>query len=211
MYFPAVCKIEKACSSDLTRPGLASPYLDLQSPSQPMLVATDGYILVALPVVVEPGDKPGMVPAGAILLARKFKNRQPKQADGSREEPRSIIRCEARQCVVSTPDGEVSFPRPEAAFPEHWRQVVPRPGMNFPVKEMCFNPYLLVRIMDACGLSGSRACVGAGLQFSPEGVSVKTVPGAVAGITLRFTDCLSPIRVDSLPHGAEGAVMPMRL
>lgn len=70
-------KLETIASKDITRQTLVNPWLDLSDPKKPMLVATDGHRLMALPADewVEEHDTHGPVPIDAIKAARKLKTR----------------------------------------------------------------------------------------------------------------------------------------
>ena len=59
-----------AASPKANRPAIQEPYLDIQA-GVGALVATDGLMLVALPVTLEEGDVAGYVSGEALKLARK--------------------------------------------------------------------------------------------------------------------------------------------
>lgn len=71
-------KIEAAASAESTRVEITDPYLEITRPAQGedpgegVIVASDGHMLVSLPVLTGPGDEAGYVPGAALAAARKL-------------------------------------------------------------------------------------------------------------------------------------------
>ncbi|HZN68020.1 MAG TPA: hypothetical protein VFB66_22230 [Tepidisphaeraceae bacterium] len=59
---------ERAVTGDVTRPHIASGWLDAEAK---VLVATDGHMLSIVPVDVGPRDRSGPIPPAAIAAARR--------------------------------------------------------------------------------------------------------------------------------------------
>lgn len=94
MKFETANKLEKIVSKDETRFALTHAYHDKDAS---MLVATNGHMLVALPVTENSTDDSGFVPVDALKAARKAK--------GLSESP-----------DVTIVDGKVSCPRVSMTF-----------------------------------------------------------------------------------------------
>lgn len=108
MIIPKPCKIELACSKDVSRGAIASPYLDQTEPTKPVVVATSGTVLAVIVPQFANGETPGYIPVDAIKRARK--------ANGN-----NLV-------LQSKPDGVeadgATFKRPDYTFP-NWRQIMP--------------------------------------------------------------------------------------
>ena len=107
-------QVEQAASKSGTRPLLEHCYLDTTG-TVPMLVATDGHILAAIPVEAT-SEEQGYVPVKALKTARKKVPKKAKEVEIN------------LNGTVSLPTGE-SWPRPthSGTFPQ-WRAVLPDPG-----------------------------------------------------------------------------------
>lgn len=70
MKFPTECKIESATSTDKHRWTMNDPFLDC-TPEQPIMVATDGYIMAVVPVEATKEEQ-GFLTATALKAARKL-------------------------------------------------------------------------------------------------------------------------------------------
>ena len=90
------CLVEKVCSTDATRPALSAPFLRGHH-----VIATDGHMLVALPVEREEHDVDGWVSVDALKAARKLD----KQSDVASITANGV-------CALSN---GATFPRPNAA------------------------------------------------------------------------------------------------
>lgn len=69
--------VELAVAKGDVRYYLNYVYLDLRVPKAPMLVATNGHFLIAVPVKPEANVKQGPIPVDAIKAARKANKREP--------------------------------------------------------------------------------------------------------------------------------------
>jgi DNA polymerase III sliding clamp (beta) subunit (PCNA family) len=63
--------IEKAVSKDKTRSAICEPYLDVSDKNNPVMVATNGWIMSVVPVEVQDDDESGYVSKEALAAARK--------------------------------------------------------------------------------------------------------------------------------------------
>lgn len=75
MKFPRACKLEEAASTDKGRAYIQEPYLDIKDGVGTM-VATDGRIMAAVPVEVDPADVPGHVNGDLLRTARAAQRRE---------------------------------------------------------------------------------------------------------------------------------------
>jgi hypothetical protein len=131
-------KIEKCCSTDDTRYVLNNPWTasvgepDAEGYRPAKMVATDGRMMVVLPVLLEPGETAGQIPVEAIKQARK--ERTPKlHANGS----------------VTLPNGVVMPRNHEVKLPAY-EQVIPAEDRPVTYK-VCFNAALLAKMQEAMG------------------------------------------------------------
>jgi hypothetical protein len=140
--------IEECVSRDETRPHLVSAHLDK---AKARLVATDGHMLVAIPVKVEAGDVDGPVPKEALREARSHANRtrysRKKGDDG-------LPRIRVGKRLLDT-GGAIYRRPPPCTFPP-WELVIPtvEPGEPGTVT-IGFNPHLFVAVAKAIG-EGTR-------------------------------------------------------
>lgn len=185
MIVPKNAKVEKCASKDQTRPVLTALHVrETDDPAVGMLEATDSYVLVRVPVTLESGDVAGLVPASALVEARK--------TAGRLADARLSVNGDV---AYTTKDGaEVHAPRPEGTFP--------RANELFPDGEVAFeigvNPALLVAAAEAMG--------------SPDGIRLTFVRKRGSSIETD-ADNLRPIKVQPLKgvNGAEAIVMPIRI
>jgi hypothetical protein len=178
MQLDPAFKIEKACSSDQSRPVLSCAYLDA---GEGKLVATDSYALAVVPVELEEGDTSGLVPAAAFQAWRKASTRTVPagfSANGAVE--------------VSGPDGSSSFVRPEGQFPR-WAELVgtPRDGGTGeelqPIAEFGIDAGLLARLAEAIG-AGKHGHVRVKVYSPLRPIRVESMSGEGFGIVM-------PVRV----------------
>lgn len=104
-------QVELCAAKNDVRYYLNEPYLDMSDLEHPMLVATNGHVLVAAPVEVVGKVSAGPVPGEAIKRARKHKTRKPGQ-------PTLTF---ARDMVGT---GDVMFRRHEPVHFPDWRKVI---------------------------------------------------------------------------------------
>jgi hypothetical protein len=140
MRFSPKAKPELACSTDPTRHNLHYVYLDTDSSR---LVATNGHVLIAEPVVLTREDKAGRVPAAALEAARKAVPKYETHAQLTLND----------HAVV--PDGP-TFPRPDGTTYVDWQRVLPVGDVQFTVS---FDAKLLLQLVKAAGTTGKTAQV----------------------------------------------------
>lgn len=173
--------VELVLSNDETRPHLNSAWLDVEAGR---LVATNGHALAIVPVELEPGDKAGPVPPGAVRAARK---RETECQEGA---------------VVC---GDVTYKRGDAEHPastaEKRAQIVPsfRPGDAGTVT-FGLNAALLLKLARSIGAHASEGYTFVGLTVKiPE-------PGKP------MLSCILVTPGTNLDDsGAVGALMPARV
>jgi hypothetical protein len=134
-------KIESAASKDAARKVITETYLDITD-GKGQLVATDGRILAAVPVEIEPGDVAGYVSAACLKAARKLSGRSDTASVGLNG-------------AASFADGS-TMPRtvdnPNSQYP-NWRQVVAAP-YETPAMVIRFDALLLWNLAQAMGTQG---------------------------------------------------------
>lgn len=175
-------KIEGVCSTDKLRCALAEPYLEIDNGAA-HLIATNGRMLVALPVETGTNDASGYVSRDVLKAARKAGNKRDK--------------AEISLNGVAEIAGGITMPREgvakECKFP-NWRQVVP----NFEGKQTLsigLDPAFLMAIANAIGSEGVSLTV----ELTGEKYHTGPIKVAPAG---KFI----------VGHGAPTAVlMPLRL
>lgn len=132
-YRPEVC-----ASSDEAREVLANVHFDAQ---KRCMVATDGHVLVKVPVdCVDDHDTTGPIPVAALKAANKH---------GGKREPLATMHANGSVMLASG----VTMPRPEdIVFPD-WERVIPT---DFGQQSVTFtiNADLLARIQKALGSNG---------------------------------------------------------
>lgn len=135
MKAPKAAKVEKAVAGNKDgRYSIQNAYLDCED-EQPYLVATDGHILVAVPVEADKAEH-GFISPDALKAARKGKGDV------------ISVSCNGN---LALPDGQ-TFPRPDSqgvTFPR-WRAVMPKADRPYVVK-IGLNPTLLKNLADAMG------------------------------------------------------------
>jgi hypothetical protein len=195
MIVPKTAKVEKAASKDKTRPVLTALHLNTNTDTATgkvtaTLEATDSYMLVRVPVTLEDGDVPGLVPASALVEARKSADRLSGDVTLSVNGDVSY----------RTKDGaEVHAPRPEGQFP--------RADELFPVElstfEIGVNPHLLAAAAEAMGCETIRLTFGKKRDYNQN-------------MDQHDADPLRPMVVRPLGgrgavHGSDAIVMPVRI
>ena len=139
MKVHAQAKIESVVSTDKFRRPLTEAYLDTDGP-QPMLVATDGYALVVLPVEAAKEEQ-GWISPAALKAARKLA----KKADTLEITCNgSLALNDGTQLPRSTDRSEGFYRYPQ------WRQVIP--ATDRPVAfRVALNADYLKRVADGLG------------------------------------------------------------
>ncbi len=128
-------KPEACVSRDETRPSLAQMHLDIDAK---VIVATDGHMLVKIPVQIDAADHSGPVPVQALKAARTEAGR------GRGEVAMSLNGA----CVL--PSG-AQFPRGEVGpFPDY-NQVIPTARVPLRIG---FNAAMLATLAQAMGTDG---------------------------------------------------------
>ncbi len=184
-------KPETAASSDPTRFVLHSVRLDASKPEAPILVSTDGRMLIAVPVAAEEGEtlESRTIPINVFPAARKAAGR-------------AFSYCTIGINGAYTLADGSTFPGnkelEDSAFPD-WRQVVPAPGRPGAIK-LTIDPHRLKAIADGLGVGKGESLT---LEIVPDGLpmpdhdTIKT-----NGEPVRITASKAP--------GAFAVLMPMR-
>lgn len=134
MNFPKNAKIEKVASTDISRPSLVNPYLDVERKA---LVATNGHAMVMVPVGIDDGDHAGPVSSEALQAARKAAGKSNDMAS---------ISVNGAQVIPGGP----TFPRPpEVEFPKYTAVIPEYPDECVRIS---FNPWLLMQVVEAMGV-----------------------------------------------------------
>lgn len=190
-------KLEAACSTDQSRPALASVYFDAERAE---LQASDSYIAARVPVEVGLGETTGFLPVEAVKASRK-RDAGGMYCNGAAEVMPAYWNGDAEAPAV------VSFPRPDAGQFPKLEQLWPTGEPAFTVG---INAGFLKRLAEALGAEDTAVS----LSF----VSRKNDAGEPTG----EPDPLRPIIVRPLrgtdsreaPFGglerAEGLCMPIR-
>ena len=182
--------IERAASTDDTRPQLAHPVL-----AGERLVATNGHILAVVPVVRDEADTDGPVPAEAFKAARKH------PAPGGA----AVVIANGD---VRVPFAGLSLTRPEAGTFPDWQRVVPTRAVVFSVG---IDARLLLALAQAVGADrGGKASVR--LDFVtdlPTDGSGERPERASATDAIRVTP--TGAVVDGEASAAFGLLMPCRV
>lgn len=127
-------------------------YLDLTD--VPVLVCTNGAALVVVPVQKEEGDTDGIIPASAILAAKKI---APKASE---------IRLRANS-HVEVPEALTLFERPTHKYPD-WREVRTRATSPNGIR-IALDPFKLLELVKAMGADGNgKRTEAVELRFNPE-------------------------------------------
>lgn len=141
MKIPSDILIEKACSTEATRPAIQEPYLDLSNVGAPCIVATNGTILAHVPVEIDASDVAGFVASSALKAARKL---------AKRNVPSVLL-----NRVATLQDGS-AMPRNglagDSTFPQ-WRNCVPS-TVGKPTARIAFNAGQLALLAQAMGTDG---------------------------------------------------------
>lgn len=137
MQFPTNSKPESVVNKNDARTALLNCYVDTTGP-QPHLVATDGHMLVAIPVIATT-DEQGYVSPVALKAARKL----------AKKNELAEIACNGS---LGLTDG-TQYPRPTqeeyGRFPQ-WQMVLPKPDRPTAVR-IGVNAAYLKAIADALG------------------------------------------------------------
>lgn len=135
-------KIEAIASGDRSRYNTSEPFLDTSVEGAPLLVATNGKAMAAVPVELQEGDAQGYVSADVLKTARKQAGRL-KQA------------CVKLNGVATLPD-ESTMPRhgkaKDGEFPK-WRNVWPEFDGKSTVR-VAIDAELLADLAKAMGTRG---------------------------------------------------------
>lgn len=177
-------EIERATSSDKTRPVLSCAHLNVD---KGRIEATDNYMAVVLPVEIEEGDTSGLIPAEALRALRKANGRH----------VRFSLACNG-DVELNTPDGVQTWKRPEGQFP-NLDQITPSEFSSFRV---VIDPAKLYALAKALG-ADRHVLIEFSLQPSAE-------EGEDVGF---FPSNLRPMRVtaDNNSNEAWGILMPARI
>jgi hypothetical protein len=153
------------CKASPDRCSIEHPYLDATDRENPVVVSTNGRMLVRVPVEIEEGDVSGPITESALKAARKLGNKRDEahiHANGS----------------LALDDGS-SLPRPVLGegvnFP-NWKQVIPEEG----TKVIAFNAQFLLDIAKAISGNGETVVT---IRFQDElsliRVTTSSNPGAL--------------------------------
>lgn len=136
---------EMACGKDASRPMLHDPWLEISPDGEGTLYATDSYVAVRIPVGLDSGDTPGVVPVGVLKAARQG--------------PMKHVLLNGDATAIGK-DGTVSAPRPDDHDPPNLAQLFP----EYPETSVSFaiNADNLVKIAKALG-----ADLGVRITFNP--------------------------------------------
>ena len=183
MKYEKKYEVDRIASRDDGRYAINMVLLDKTNPNKPVLVATNGRSLAAVPVTETETDDAGLVPVDALQHARKGRKTGTDSV--------ATVDCNG-SVVVHRENGKSEFSRENtrADFPD-WRAVVPK-HPDVPTHTVNLNGEYLADLLKALGTHRSRT----------NGYHVR----------LTFYDELSPIRVDSLDPdsaGAFGLLMPI--
>lgn len=173
-------KIEKAASSDESRPVLTHVNLTTDADGSRWLEATDSYKLVRLPAVDAEADADGMIPAAVFAEARKVR------VGGSITSGDTV--------TYSTKTGTGSARKGEGSFPKA-AQLFPAELSTFRVR---LNARLLLDVAEALG-AGREPLVT--LEFTagsdgPEGKPSNMRPIVVTAPASDGRALLMPVRID---------------
>lgn len=135
MKIPRQCCIEKVASKDKNRRVLNHPYLDMRTPGQSLIVATDGKAMVILKTQVSSDDTSGPISIDAIKAARKIKS-DTFTANGAHVLPNGML--------IPRPTQEAGHEYP------NWRQLLPSSDRK-PIASIVINPQLLIKVAEALG------------------------------------------------------------
>jgi hypothetical protein len=139
-------KLRAVCADNesiiATKYNLGEPYLDVE---EKVLVASNGYALVAFPVEPENNDISGIVPWAAFDAAAEIAF---EEDETSLQNVR--LDCGERVIVYNRTKEVCSYPRPKGKYP-NWKVVVPvRTGPA----TITLDARLLLGIQDALGCEG---------------------------------------------------------
>lgn len=116
----------------------------------PALIATNGRMLVIVPVEAESADVDGLIPVEALKAARKI---GPKSRN-------AVLSANGRVEYQTKDGGSTSVERPEGKWPPY-RSVIPKPDHAWVT--LCVNAEYLLAVQKAMGASGLTIC------FDPAG------------------------------------------
>lgn len=124
-------KVEKVCSTDKTKMTLNHMYLKIVNKEQAVLIATDGVMLVHVPVAPEGHDREGLVPPEALKYARRVQET---------DEQDNLTIDVSDKVTVKTSDisasyermSHLTFPTTTQVFPKH----EPRAFISFSVERL---------------------------------------------------------------------------
>lgn len=132
---------EECASRDTARPHVTVAHLDLDDLTDPRVVATDGRMMIAVPVVPEDGDTSGSLSPDALAAARKVAGKQANE----------IVLAAGKHYIL--PDG-TSMPRKDAGRFPSWRTLMPAYKAGDPgTVTIGFDARLLARLVKAMGVN----------------------------------------------------------
>lgn len=133
MKFPLDAVVEGCVDAGGGREHLAHVWLDAKAKT---IVASDGWIMAAVPVEVEPGDVSGYIPVPAMAEARRR---------GRGAGPVGKLACRDGVCALE--NDEVVWKRPEAGTFPPWQDVLNTAPVRGSRNTVSFriNPNLLIR------------------------------------------------------------------
>ena len=126
-------KPELIVSEDSTLPNIGHPHLDR---NKQKVIATNGHMMIILPVQCADADTSGAVPKDALKVARKEARKS------------SNVLLELNGAAKAT-NGQ-TFPRPDLSFPPY-EQLIPNFG-NAKTHTFAFNATYLKALSDALGI-----------------------------------------------------------
>lgn len=152
-------KVELVASTDVTRPHLLHPYLDVEAK---VLVATDGHRLIKHPVIIDDGDVSAFVSVASIKAARKL---APKGEDLEINVGAKTLRL-IDGMTMPTPKSDYPFPPYEKVIPNYNSRTTVTVGLDVG---------LLLGLLQAMGGTTKDATVsltfplqdGGGVMFDP--------------------------------------------
>lgn len=179
-------EIERAASSDESRPVLCHAYLNVEDGT---LEATDSYMAVIVPVEIEDGDTSGPIPRDALKAQRKASKRYP-----------ASLSVNGDVALRDTYEGtEQTWKRPDVGQWPNLRKITPDDLSGFRIG---LNAAKLLDLAKALGSDGEVT-----LEFRRQRNTYEE--GEAVGY---FPDRLGPMKV-TVPSGGDswGILMPLRV
>lgn len=148
---------ELIVSKDACRFNICEPHLDVL---ESRIVATNGHMMIALPVTPDAGDTPGQVPVEALKAARTQAGR------GATE---SVLKLNG---TAESLDGK-TFPRLPVHFPP-WQSVLPKHSAEtFSVGLNAYYLHDLAQAMGSRGTSGAEVVLTFDLRDAEAPIDVR--------------------------------------